>query len=206
MYTKEVSNGQYRRFVAANPEWAPGKPDRELAVGGYLRHWQETDRFAFPRGTPDDDHPVVYVSWHAAKAYAEWAGGGLPTEAEWEYAARGGKQFAYGTSTGEIGRELANCTGRSTTPVGSYPPNPYGLHDMCGNVSEWCSSLWKSYPYKADDGREDPTDSGLRVHRGGGLLPGAICCRSAYRDTFLSNFIYSFSGVGFRVVARPRWR
>jgi len=122
----------------------------------------DNDRYNGPR------HPVAGVSWRDAVAYCKWAGGRLPTEAEWEYAACGGRQYEHGTSTGRLSDRLAN-TGRGpgTTPVGSYPPNPFGLYDMCGNVYEWCSSLCKPYPYRSDDGREDPGADGGRVMRGG---------------------------------------
>jgi len=149
----EVTNGQYRRFVKATGHRAP-------------KSWNDS-RFNQPK------HPVG-VDWHDAVTYCKWAGGRLPTEAEWEYAARGGKQHEYGTATGERNHDLANTLGvdgkdkwEFNSPVGSFPPNPFGLYDMCGNRWEWCSSLDKPYPYKADDGREDLRRRGRRVLRGG---------------------------------------
>jgi formylglycine-generating enzyme required for sulfatase activity len=176
MYTKEVTNGQYRKFLAANPEWTPERIDSKLHDGDYLKHWKEQSP-----ASKDDSYPVVYVPWYAAQAYAEWAGGRLPTEAEWEYAARGGKQFEYGTATGEISDQLANY-GTGTKPVGSYRPNPFGLYDLTGNVWEWCSSLYKEYPYRANDGREDPDDSGFRVVRGGSWGVNGPLLRAAFRN------------------------
>ena len=202
MYAKEVTNGQFRRFLAANPEWSPDKIDPKLADKNYyLKHWRETVK-DIPSG---DDYPVVYVSWYAALAYAAWAGGRLPTEAEWEYAARGGRQLEYGTETGEISHDLANYSGvegrdqwAGTSPVGSFPPNPFELYDMSGNVWEWCGSLYKPYPYLATDGREEIAASGARVVRGGSWNFNEDFCRAAYRDfdfpMYCSNFI------GFRVV------
>jgi formylglycine-generating enzyme required for sulfatase activity len=158
MYTKEVTNGQFRKFVEANPQWSADRIESRFHDGRYLQHWRQPSK-PTPR---DEDHPVVFVSWYAAKAYAQWAGGRLPTEVEWEYAARGGKQFEYGTATGKIGREVANYRrfAGGTTPVGSYAPNPFGLCDMAGNVSEWCSSL---------DGRQWGLRGGSWVHGDGGV-------------------------------------
>jgi formylglycine-generating enzyme required for sulfatase activity len=106
------------------------------------------------------DHPVVHVAWEDAAAYASWAGASLPTEAEWEFAARGGlhgAMFAWGDDHEPAGGLPANTWqgrfpwenlrpgGRSgTTPVGAFPPNGYGLHDVTGNVWEWTADLWSA--------------------------------------------------------------
>jgi formylglycine-generating enzyme required for sulfatase activity len=186
MYAKEVTNGQYRKFLAANPQWRPERIGSELADGEYLQRWRTE-----AKGSPwiADDYPVVYVSWYAAKAYAEWAGGRLPTEAEWEYAARGGRQFEYGTATGRLTHDLANYDGKGgkdrwehISPVGSFPPNLFGLYDLAGNVWEWCSSSFREYPYSMTDGREDPDESGDRVVRGGSWVNLGTGCRAASRD------------------------
>ena len=130
----EVTNAQYKKFVDANPQWRKDRIPRNYN-GRYLMHWNEN---SYPHGK--GNHPVVYVSWYAAMAYAEWAGKRLPTEAEWEKAARGGlvgKKYPWGDS---IDSSRANYGGNvgDTTSVGSYPPNGYGLYDMAGNVWEWC--------------------------------------------------------------------
>jgi len=98
---------------------------------------------------------MVWVEWQQAVDYCRWAQPRLPTEVEWEYAARGGKQLDYATSTGEISSDLANRHGTTgadgwpfTAPVGSFPPNPFGLFDMSQNVWEWCQDRYRAYTPK----------------------------------------------------------
>jgi len=112
-----------------------------------------------------DDHPVVHVAYKDAEAYAKWAGKVLPTEAEWEFAARGGldgAEFAWGDEFTPSGKHMANTWQGNfpeenlaldgyerTSPVGSFPPNGYGLYDMIGNVWEWTSD-WYAPRHEAD--------------------------------------------------------
>jgi len=205
----EVTNAQWKKFVDANPEWRKGGA-KALADRDYLAHWNGNSP---PAGK--ENHPVVYVSWHAAVAYCEWAGLRLPTEAEWEYAAQGGKGYEYGTSTGGIGPELANYSAegnrvegteealRYLKPVGSYPANPYGIHDLSGNVDEWCSSAYRPYPYDPNDGREDLSGDPKRVLRGGSWYADPRFLRSAYRG-WGTPASWTYAGVGFRVAKTPR--
>ncbi len=123
-----VTNAQYELFVRDTGRRVPYLDDSRAAAD----NWDREKRI-YPTGR--EQHPVVLVSWHDAQAYCEWAGGRLPTEAEWEKAARGGldeKLYPWGD---EIDPSLANYDNRDgTTPVESYPPNGYGLYDMAGNV------------------------------------------------------------------------
>ena len=135
-----VTNAQYKEFIRANPQWR--KPELfedhipiDYHDGGYLKDWDYED---YPNGK--DEHPVTQVSWYAAMAYAQWIGKRLPTEAEWEKAARGRlerKKYPWGDpidlDASGYAYELDD-----TTPVGLSPVNGYGLYDVSGNVWEWC--------------------------------------------------------------------
>ena len=128
----EVTNTQFKAFVDANPQWQKDNIPDKYHDGGYLSHWTGN---SYPSGK--GDHPVEHVSWYAAMAYAQWVGKRLPTEAEWEKAARGGlvgKEYPWGNNFDA--NQLNDAD--DTTPVGRYAPNGYGLYDMARNVGEWC--------------------------------------------------------------------
>ena len=130
----EVSNADYLQFVLANPEWQKGNVVQDDMF--YLEHWNGNE---FPVWKAD--HPVTHVNWYAAMAYAHWVDKRLPTEAEWEYAARGslvGKKFPWGAENIDSTRANYDFRVGDTSPVGRYSPNGYGLYDMAGNVCEWC--------------------------------------------------------------------
>ena len=198
----EITKRQFKKFVDAKPDWRKGRIKKRYHDGNYLKRWQ---RDSYP--SAEATHPVVYVSWFAAKAYCNWAGGKLPTEAEWEKAARGadGRAYPWGNDW-----DRSRCNSGSywakrdlpdreslkkwkqrgggaparITDVGVFPSgaSPYGLLDMAGNVWEWCSSAHKPYPYEAHDGREDLNDSSCRrVLRGGSRGDSLDNVRSAYR-------------------------
>lgn len=206
----EVTNAEYKAFVDANPQWRKGeKPPASFYAEPYLSHWKDND---YPEG--EGDHPVQYVPWYAAMAYAEWVGKRLPTEAEWEKAARGGllgKMYPHGDT---IDKTKANYDSNvfDTTPVGSYPANGYGLYDMAGNVEEWCLDAYNASFY-AKSLRENPLSGAdtikeisdkytdikeARVIRGGDMNSDPPWVRVACRGRRNPGAIAS--GLGFRCV------
>ena len=147
--------------------------------------------------------PVTWVSWFGAKAFAEYYGLDLPTEAEWEFACRGGNQYLYGTADGNISTSTVNYWDSELdhpVDVGSHPANPFGLFDLSGNVSEWCRDWYDEYSSTSVTNPVGPTSGIFRIVRGGGFPDQAELCRSAlhYGDPPAD----MINCVGFRVVHR----
>jgi iron(II)-dependent oxidoreductase len=137
-----------------------------------------------------ENNPVVEASWYGAAAFCRWAGKRLPSEAEWEKAARGtdGRRYPWGSQAPDRTRAHFAAGWNDFKPVGSFPAgaSPYGALDMAGNGWEWVSSEYKPYPYDARDGREDPDREVVRVTRGGGQDAQAEELTTSHRGRHVS--------------------
>ena len=229
----EVTNAQFKAFVDANPQWRKDQILDAYHNGNYLVDWRGND---YPSGL--SNYPVVWVSWYAAMAYAQWAGKRLPTEAEWEKAARGGldgKIYPWGNSAPDgtqcnfadknlserFGEHFIEQYGENWSdenaddgycyegPIGSYPPNGYGLYDMAGNAAEWCLDGYDAGFYRRSP-RRNPLAGEItltevmtnyqnvttdRVVRGGSWTNVARALRVADRHWFSptgTSFLFGF--------------
>lgn len=214
-------------FTMGSPADEPERTEDEVQhqvtlsafeMSKYEITFAQYDKFceATGRNKPNDEgwgrgnRPVINITWFDAKAFADWMGCRLPTEAEWEYACRAGSTTPFYTgiclksSQANINGKVSfqNCSpGDSlgqTTPVGSYAPNAWGLYDMYGNVYEWCSDFNGKYPKTEQINPTGPRKGEDKIIRGGCWEYDAYYCRSAYRNFDEPNVVYS--SLGFRIV------
>ncbi|MCO5296438.1 MAG: formylglycine-generating enzyme family protein [Fimbriimonadaceae bacterium] len=213
------------------------EPGADQQVQGYLEWWVYLPGASWkhPLGPESDlkgleDHPVTHVAYEDAEAYAKWAGKSMPTEAQWEYAARGGlkgESYPWGNELVDGGKDQANIWQgtfprkntekdgfRLTAPVGSFAPNGYGLYDMAGNVWEWCADWYRPDGYTSSTKRNptgpdssfDPDEPGVPKHvvRGGSFLCTDQYC-SGYRvaSRMKSTADTGLANTGFRCVKNP---
>ena len=207
-----VTVGQFRAFVEAGGYrerryWtAAGWAWREVIERSQPDYWDDGT------WTGDERLPVVGVSWYEAAAYCRWLGEAtgrafrLPTEAEWEKAARGSDEriFPWGDRF-----DAARCNVRAgglgrTLPVGRFSPagdSPYGCAEMVGNVSEWTLTRFTAYPYVSGDGRDDPAGETERVTRGGSWHSPVLRARTSSRG--MNDPFFADNDLGFRCVCTP---
>ena len=184
MDTHEVTVGQFKQFVNQS--------------GYRYDGWNLVAKYS-----PGDDYPMILVTWDHAAAYANWSGKRLPTEAEWEYAARGGligRRYPWGDEIDKTKAHYDSWNGGNgtTKPVGSYPANGYGLYDMAGNVIEWCQDLY-DFNYYTNSPVNNPLGPGTgssRVLWGGSWTKNTSKLRVASRSHVTPN--NRFLNHGFR--------
>ncbi len=236
----EFPGAPAENLVAGSVVFTP--PAQPVPLDNHYRWWSylKGASWRHPEGPSSDiegrgNHPVVHIAYEDAEAYARWAGKRLPSEAEWEFAARGGlsgQPYAWGDELQPGGHWMANTWQgefplkdkaedgfAGIAPVAQFPPNGYGLHDMAGNVWEWCSDWYRpdSYIQSAAEGRVvrnprgpsssfDPAEPGQakRVHRGGSFLCNEQYCTRYMMGTRGKGEVSSGSNhLGFRCVKAP---
>ncbi|MGE4520652.1 MAG: formylglycine-generating enzyme family protein [Desulfobacteraceae bacterium] len=207
MQTTEVTIGQYRKYLQetgddTGVDWkdddCPIKKNSSYSLSG--------NKFG-----QSDKQPMVEISWHGAKKFADWLSKKdgityrLPTEAEWEYAARAGTTTAYcfGDNSGSLGNYAwyDDNSGSKTHEAGLKKPNKLGLYDMHGNVWEWCEDWFGDYPSGHVTDPSGPGSGSYRVLRGGGWSDSARSCRGANRFNHSpgdTNNLYGFRLAAFR--------
>jgi len=206
MSRTEVTVAQFKKFIDATGY----KTDVEKKGYGYIwttkskklsgANWK-SDTKGNSRPSDEYDHPVIFVSWNDAVAFCKWAGGRLPTEAEWEYAAKSNSSNKYaGSNTIDNVAWYVDNARNTTHPVGEKQPNAFGLYDITGNVNEWCSDWYgKDYYNSSPQNNPQGRSSGVhRVNRGGGWDSKAEYSTLTYRGH--DDHDLGFYNTSFRLV------
>ena len=224
MSTYDITNSQYAAFlntkgIGSNGLYAAGNYPTEMLIyassGGTYDWGLHYTGGTWVPVSGYENYPVIDVTWYGATEFATFAGGTLPTEAQWEYACRGCTTTPFNTGSCltnlqanyDWAYQYSTCTNTNTTfpgktqAVGSYPPNAWGLYDMHGNVWQWCSDWYGTYPTTAQTNPTGATSGSYRVVRGGSWYFIARFCRSAIRYYYYPDDCISY--LGFRVVLVP---
>ena len=198
-----VTVAEFATFVQAKGANGP-QGEMYLDVADPDNHIQQQHGVWFPVAG-FDQHPVGEVSWHGAVAYCQWRQKRLPSEAQWEKAARGtdGRLYPWGNDPPQPDLAFFGAWRGQTVPIGQYPKgaSPYGVLDMAGQVWEWTTSLYKPYPYDMHDGREDLNLAAARVIRGGSSASPAEKLTATTREIVLPpRQATGHAYIGFRCV------
>ena len=199
----EITNAQYAAFlnaksIGSDGQYAAGAYPTEALIYASSGNYDWGLHYTGSQWVPVagyENFPVINVTWYGATEFATYAGGRLPTEAEWEYACRASTTSPFNTGSClsdaqaiyNWGAPYNTCTNSNTAypgktqTVGSYAANAFGLYDMHGNVWEWCSDWYGAYPTTAQNNPTGAVTGSDRVVRGGAWNVGALHCRSAYR-------------------------
>ncbi|MQA65346.1 MAG: SUMF1/EgtB/PvdO family nonheme iron enzyme [Alphaproteobacteria bacterium] len=205
---REVSNADFARFLNALGGFhnAAGRrlydaDDGDARIHRVAGQWRADAGF--------EAHPVNEASWFGARDYCAWRGARLPSEAEWERAARGpeGRRYPWGAAPPDATRARYGMGWMRTLPVGALPAGatPEGVLNLAGNVHEWTSSLYRPYPYNTSDGREDADSDAARVTRGGAADTGAATLTGTWRGRTVSRGPRAgHHNIGFRCAKAAR--